>query len=180
LHVRPAPRDLDRRLRLDRRHGAARRAAADLARVSLPVVGLRAGDIAVVVNDDDPASVEVGRYYADKRGIAEGRIVHVRFPPGQAVMRFADFLRVQAVLEAGVGADVQAYALAWTLPYRVECMSVTAAFALGFDPGRTAPTAAMRPAPRPTSTAPAGRPGPTIACARRCCSPASTSRARSA
>ena len=30
--------------------------------------------------------------------------------------------------------DVQAFALAWTLPYRVECMSVTAAFALGFDP----------------------------------------------
>ena len=28
---------------------------------------------------------------------------------------------------------VQAYALAWTLPYRVECMSVTSAFALGFD-----------------------------------------------
>jgi uncharacterized protein (TIGR03790 family) len=135
LHVRPAPRDLDRRLRLDRRHGAARRAAGR----PRPGVAARRraarGDIAVVVNDDDPASVEVGRYYADKRGIAEGRIVHVRFPPGQAVMRFADFLRVQAVLEAGVGADVQAYALAWTLPYRVECMSVTAAFALGFDPG---------------------------------------------
>ena len=29
---------------------------------------------------------------------------------------------------------MQAFALAWTLPYRVECMSVTAAFALGFDP----------------------------------------------
>ena len=50
-------------------------------------------------------------------------------------MAFADFERVQAVLDAKVGAEVQAFALAWTLPYRVECMSVTAAFALGFDPG---------------------------------------------
>jgi uncharacterized protein (TIGR03790 family) len=29
--------------------------------------------------------------------------------------------------------QVQAYALAWTQPYRVECMSITAAFAFGFD-----------------------------------------------
>jgi len=107
---------------------------ADAARLALPSVGLRARDIAVVVNDADPASVEVGRYYAAQRGIAADRVVHVRFPSGHPVMSAADFARVQAVLDAKVGADVQAFALAWTLPYRVECMSVTAAFALGFDP----------------------------------------------
>lgn len=108
---------------------------ADQVRLSLPSVGLRARDIAVVVNDADPASVEVGRYYAAQRGIAAERIVHVRFPAGQPVMAFADFVRVQAVLDARLDAGVQALALAWTLPYRVECMSVTAAFALGFEPG---------------------------------------------
>ena len=107
---------------------------ADAARLALPSVGLRARDIAVVVNDADPASVEIARYYAAQRGIAEGRVVHVRFPPGQPVMAMGDFQRVQAVLDAKVDAGVQAFALAWTLPYRVECMSVTAAFALGFDP----------------------------------------------
>ena len=116
------------------RRRAATGAGRGLARLSLPSVGLRARDIAVVVNDADPASVEIGRYYAAKRGIAADRVVHVRFPAGQPVMGFADFMRVQAVLDAKVGADVQAFALAWTLPYRVECMSVTAAFALGFDP----------------------------------------------
>ena len=55
----------------------------ELARVSLPSVGLRARDIAVVVNDADPASVEVGRYYAAQRGIAADHVVHVRFPPGR-------------------------------------------------------------------------------------------------
>ncbi|MDQ6640213.1 MAG: TIGR03790 family protein, partial [Pseudomonadota bacterium] len=108
--------------------------AEPLARLSLPSVGLRARDLAVVVNDADPASVEIGRYYAAQRGIATEHVVHVRFAPGQAVMTFADFERVRAVLDAKVGADVQAYALAWTLPFRVECMSVTAAFAFGFDP----------------------------------------------
>jgi uncharacterized protein (TIGR03790 family) len=108
--------------------------SADAARLELPSVGLRARDIAVVVNDADPASIEVGRYYAARRGIAADRVVHVRFPAGHPVMTSGDFARVQAVLDAKVGADVQAFALAWTLPYRVECMSVTAAFALGFDP----------------------------------------------
>ena len=113
--------------------------AADADRVLLPTVGLRARDIAVVINDADPASVEVGRYYAKKRGIAADRVIHVRFTANQGVMSFGDFQRVQAVLDAKVGADVQAYALAWTLPFRVECMSVTTAFALGFDPGSYCP-----------------------------------------
>ena len=113
--------------------------AADADRVLLPTVGLRARDIAVVINDADPASVEVGRYYANKRGIAANRVIHVRFAANQGVMSFGDFQRVQSVIDAKVGADVQAYALAWTLPYRVECMSVTSAFALGFDPGSYCP-----------------------------------------
>ena len=113
--------------------------AADADRVLLPTVGLRARDIAVVINDADPASVEVGRYYANKRGIAANRVIHVRFAANQGVMSFGDFQRVQSVIDAKVGADVQAYALSWTLPYRVECMSVTSAFALGFDPGSYCP-----------------------------------------
>lgn len=107
--------------------------AEDVERFAFPVVGLRARDIALVVNDNDPSSVEIGRYYAAKRGIASDRIVHVRFASSSA-MSFGDWQRVKGVLDAKVGPDVQAYALAWTLPFRVECMSVTAAFALGFDP----------------------------------------------
>src|ERR1700712_1147756 len=106
----------------------------ELARVTLPAVGLRARDLAVVVNEADPASLEVGRYYAAQRGIPVERVIHVRFAANQDTMSFADFQRVRAVLDAKVGADVQAYALAWTRPWRVECMSVTAAFAFGFDP----------------------------------------------
>jgi uncharacterized protein (TIGR03790 family) len=115
--------------------GAASAPDGEPAKLLLPPVGLRARDMAVVINDADSASVEVGRYYARQRGIPPDRVIHVRFPAGQAVMGFGDYERVRAVLKANVGPQVQAYALAWTLPYRVECMSVTAAFALGFDPG---------------------------------------------
>lgn len=93
----------------------------------------RRQDLAIIVNDADPVSVEIGRYYASRRGIAAERVVHVSFPAGQVAMSAIDFQRVQAALQTRVPAAVQAYALAWTLPYRVECMSVTSAFALGFD-----------------------------------------------
>jgi len=131
--------------------------AAELSRLSLPPVGLRARDIAVVINDSDPASVEIGRYYAAKRGIPFDRVIHVRFP-GHPVMTFGDFMRVKEVLDARLGPDVQALALAWTAPFRVECMSVTAAFALGFDPASYCAEGCVTTKPSPyfnsTSNAP--------------------------
>jgi len=151
---------------------------ADLARLSLPHVGLRARDLAVVINDSDPASVEIGRYYAAKRGIAADRVIHVRFP-GHPVMTFGDFMRVKEVLDARLGPEVQALALAWTAPFRVECMSVTAAFALGFDPASYCAEGCVTTKPRPISTARATRRTPTTAFAPRCCSPPPTSRAAS-
>jgi uncharacterized protein (TIGR03790 family) len=114
---------------------AAGTGADGALRLALPPVGLRTRDLAVIVNDAEPASVEIGRYYAARRGIAEDRLIHVRFTPGQPVMPFGEYLRVKEVLDARLGPDVQALALAWTFPFRVECMSVTAAFGLGFDPG---------------------------------------------
>jgi uncharacterized protein (TIGR03790 family) len=110
--------------------------AAELAppRLELPPVGLRAQDLALIVNAADPASVELGRYYAQQRKIGADRVIQVSFPPGQAALSIAEFDQVQATLRAKVPAGVQAYALAWTLPYRVDCMSITSAFAFGFDP----------------------------------------------
>ena len=102
-------------------------------RLELPPVGLRAQDLALVVNDADPDSVALGRYYAEQRKIDAANVIHVSFPPGQDALSVADFERVQARLRASVPATVQAFALAWTLPYRVECMSITSAFAFGFD-----------------------------------------------
>jgi uncharacterized protein (TIGR03790 family) len=106
---------------------------AALPNLSMPRIGLRASDIAVVVNDADPTSVELGTYYAQQRGLSAQQIVHVRFTPGVPTMSAAEFDRVQAELKDKVPAQVQAYALAWTAPYRVECMSITSAFAFGFD-----------------------------------------------
>jgi len=102
-------------------------------RVLLPAVAMTSGDLGIVINDADRASVETGLYYARARKIPPDRVVRVSFPVTGTSLGRAEFERVKAEVDARMPAAVQALALAWTRPYRVECMSITAAFAFGFD-----------------------------------------------
>ncbi|MHB8533851.1 MAG: TIGR03790 family protein [Sulfuricaulis sp.] len=90
-------------------------------------------ELGVIVNDDDPLSIKIARYYKAKRRIPDANMIHVHFKPGNSVMSSMEFKKVKAVVDAATPPHVQAYALTWTVPYRVECMSMTSAFAFGFD-----------------------------------------------
>jgi uncharacterized protein (TIGR03790 family) len=92
-------------------------------------------ELAVIVNDADPISVKVAEYYISRRLIPKPNVIHVSFTPGQLTMKFAEFKKVKAMVDAATPPNVQAYALTWTIPYGVECMSITSAFAMGFDDG---------------------------------------------
>jgi uncharacterized protein (TIGR03790 family) len=94
---------------------------------------LGAGNLALIVNDADPDSVAAAGYYAAQRRIAPANVLHVRFARA-ATLDLEEFRRVKEEVDARMGPSIQLLALAWTLPYRVGCMSVTSAFALGFDP----------------------------------------------
>jgi uncharacterized protein (TIGR03790 family) len=52
---------------------------------------------------------------------------------GDAALSAPEFSRIYADVQRQTPANVQAYALTWLQPFRVECMSITAAFAFGFD-----------------------------------------------
>jgi uncharacterized protein (TIGR03790 family) len=101
--------------------------------VDLQPSGLRPEDLAIVVNSEDPLSVEIGAYYLQRRGLPPENVVLIAFEPGRPVMPREEFARLKAEVEAHTPAGVQAYALTWAAPYRVDCMSITTAFALGFD-----------------------------------------------
>ena len=91
-------------------------------------------ELAVVVNAADPHSVEIGEYYARRRGIPRANVVLVTLPVGQGEITRREFEDAKARLDAQIPSAVQAMALAWTTPFRVECLSITTAFAFGFDP----------------------------------------------
>lgn len=97
------------------------------------VAGINAGTLAVIINDDDPLSIAIGKYYRSKRHIPDANVIHIRFLPGAPVMSRAVFQNIKASVDARVPKTVQAYALTWAAPYRVDCMSITTAFAVGFD-----------------------------------------------
>jgi uncharacterized protein (TIGR03790 family) len=109
---------------------------------------LGAEQLGVIVNDDDPASVAIAAYYQEKRGIPAANLIHVRFRPGRSIFGRDEFLKLKHEVDRDTPKNVQAYALTWAQPFRVDCMSITAAFAFGFDPAYCASTCkATRPSP---------------------------------
>jgi uncharacterized protein (TIGR03790 family) len=89
--------------------------------------------LAIVVNRADPDSVAIAEYYRRQRHVPDANVIEIEFPPGHDTLTVSEFQRVYAQVESATPASVQFYALAWSKPFRVGCMSVTSAFAFGFD-----------------------------------------------
>jgi uncharacterized protein (TIGR03790 family) len=110
-------------------------AAVCIATFSSPATwALDHTQIAIIINIADPLSVRIGEYYAAQRRISFQNIIRVEFPPGKTTLTRQEFEEVKAKVDERTLPYVQAYALTWAAPYSVECMSITTAFAFGFDP----------------------------------------------
>ena len=101
--------------------------------VLLPASGLVAKDLAIIVNRQDPLSVNIANYYQQQRKIPKENIITISFKTGQSVMHPGEFAVLQKTVESKTPKHIQAYLLTWADPYRVGCMSISSAFALGFD-----------------------------------------------
>ncbi|WP_332854328.1 TIGR03790 family protein [Duganella sp. S19_KUP01_CR8] len=109
---------------------------------NVPVAGLGAAQLAVVINDDEPNSVEIGEYYRKARAIPAANMVHVRIPHRPRKLDAEQFEALKAQIDARLGPDIQAVLMVWTAPYAVECNSLTAAYTLGLDSGLCAKSCA--------------------------------------
>jgi uncharacterized protein (TIGR03790 family) len=98
-----------------------------------PLPSLTANDLALIVNDDDPLSVRIGDYYQSKRGIPASQVIHVRFDFNSDSLSQRQFEKIKQQVDKQTPKHVQAFVLTWLQPFRVECMSITTAFATGFD-----------------------------------------------
>ena len=89
-------------------------------------------ELGLVINTADPYSVEVGEFYVQARRLAPEQVLHVELPL-KAALTADEFRAFDRKVSAFFGAATQALALAWSRPYAVQCNSLTAALALGFD-----------------------------------------------
>jgi len=92
-----------------------------------------ASQLAIVINMNDADSRKIADYYQKKRGIPEENIIRVRLPAGKNAISEKAFAKVYRQIKKQTPDNVQYYALAWSKPYRVACMSITSAVAFGFD-----------------------------------------------
>lgn len=98
------------------------------------VVGkLSSRELGLVINEDDPYSVQVGEYYARARNIPDDQVLRVSLPV-KGSLTPAEFAKLKERVDAFFGDRVQALALAWKLPFAVDCNSITGALTMGFDP----------------------------------------------
>lgn len=111
-------------------------AQADPAPPPAPTPALGREQLAVVVNDDEPNSVEVAEYYRQAHQIPLANMVHVRIPGRPRKLDPAQFAELRQRIDARLGPQIQAVLMVWTAPYAVECNAITSAYTLGYDAGQ--------------------------------------------
>lgn len=101
---------------------------------SIHAEGLSPERLGVVFNKNNPASVRIASYYAAQRGIPVANLIGLSVPD-QAVIDRNQLRMLRGDLLDKLPSNVQSLLLVWSRPYAVECMSVTTAFAAGYQSG---------------------------------------------
>ena len=96
-----------------------------------PSSGLGPSDLAIVINTRDPLSKLIGAYYARERHVPRRNISRVSFDYGRDELPVSEFAALKTSVDRQLSPHMRAYVLTWVRPYKVGCMSITAAFALG-------------------------------------------------
>jgi uncharacterized protein (TIGR03790 family) len=94
---------------------------------------ITAQQIAIVINTQDADSRLIANYYQKKRGIPQENLIKVSMPAGKNSISEKKFNEIYRQIKKQTPDAVQYYALAWSKPFKVACMSITSAFAFGFD-----------------------------------------------
>lgn len=94
---------------------------------------ITAKTLAVIVNKSDPLSIRIAEYYKRVRGIPEKNIIEIELDKTKTVISPAIFKKIKRAVDDSTPERVQGFVLTWVKPYRVGCMSITSAFAFGFD-----------------------------------------------
>jgi len=107
--------------------------------------GLTPDRLGVIYNRDSPASIRMAAFYAARRGIPAANLIDLAVPDRRVIDR-DQLNRLRRELVERLPSNVQSLLLLWSRPYAVECMSITTAFAAGYQPefcepgcGRTSP-----------------------------------------
>jgi uncharacterized protein (TIGR03790 family) len=95
--------------------------------------GIKPEDVAVVVNDQDTNSLEIGDYYLNARNIPRKNLISVSMPRQVNELSEKQFTPIREKILASLSPNIQVIVLLWTTPYAVKCNSITSAITLGYE-----------------------------------------------
>ena len=119
-----------------------------VATLFMPRSSIQSSEVAVLINDNDPQSVEVANYYQRVRNLPSRNMIHLNFEqdkiypglPANNGIDPAEFAELKRQVDAEVGPEVQALVISWSRPFRIARFnyyptnySITSAFAYGID-----------------------------------------------
>jgi uncharacterized protein (TIGR03790 family) len=122
--------------------------SAAVATLFVPRSSIQASELAVLINDNDPQSVEIANYYQRVRNIPSHNMIHLNFDQNKIYPGFtvnqgidpSDFAVLKAQVDAAVGPEIQAFVISWSRPFRIARFnyystnySITSAFTYGID-----------------------------------------------
>jgi len=106
--------------------------AEDIPEVQLPAK-LSGDNVLVLYKTFNAFSKQVADYYAEQRHIPSSQVVPVDIFRNPAQMSRASIEAIYQQITPHLTDNIKLIVITWHAPYRVECMSITSAFALGFD-----------------------------------------------
>ncbi len=106
--------------------------ANNIAEVQLPEK-LNGSNVLVLYKEFNAFSKQIADYYAQRRHIPASQVVAVPIFRSPAQLNQHKFESIYSQIKPHLSNNIKVIVLAWHAPYRVECMSITTAFALGFD-----------------------------------------------
>ena len=122
--------------------------SASVATLLVPRSSIQNTELGVLINDNDPQSVEVARYYQQVRNIPSRNMIHLNFDqnkiyPGLSSNNGidpAEFATLKEQVDAAASPEIQAFVISWSRPFRIAGFnyyptnySITSAFAFGID-----------------------------------------------
>jgi uncharacterized protein (TIGR03790 family) len=91
--------------------------------------------LGIIVNGNDPDSIELGRRYAEIRGVPAANIVELKLPRVKYIARHLMVRELERLRASPNYARLAAFALAFDKPYRVDAnQSITSAISQGIAP----------------------------------------------
>lgn len=99
-------------------------------KVSLP--GINTENLIVLYKENDPLSKEISQRYQQLRRLPKSHVLSVKLPNSTTLSKDA-FQSIYQALQSQIPKETQGFLITWQTPYRVEKMSITSAFALGYD-----------------------------------------------